>query len=142
MKTLLKHLTFWKNIWWVLHSHIIILLFIFDICFKKFAKNKFLYSIKNNSPYGIKKQKNTSTWDTEVTPSKTYSQKRPSSSFFPSFVQKLREFPLLSPQSLEDPCSSQEWKHLEDILSSCNLFHLSWCLELREMTRLEMSHVC
>ena len=42
--------------------------FILDILFKKFAKNEFLYSIKNNSPYGIKKQKNTSTWDTEVTP--------------------------------------------------------------------------
>ena len=36
--------------------------------YKKFAKNEFLYFIKNNSPYGIKKQKNTSTWDTEVTP--------------------------------------------------------------------------
>ena len=46
-----------------LHSHIIIFLFILDILFKKFAKNEFLYSIKNNSPYGIKKQKNTSTWD-------------------------------------------------------------------------------
>ena len=39
--------------------HITIHLFLLDIFFKNFAKNEFLYSIKNNSPYGIKKQKNT-----------------------------------------------------------------------------------
>ena len=64
----MKVFQFWKK--YLMSFYILISShhFILDILFKKFAKNKFLYSIKNNSPYGIKKQKNTSTWDTEVTP--------------------------------------------------------------------------
>ena len=64
----MKVFEFWKK--YLMSFYILISShhFILDILFKKFAKNEFLYSIKNNSPYGIKKQKNTSTWDTEVTP--------------------------------------------------------------------------
>merc|ERR1712037_447488 len=64
----MKVFQFWKK--YLMSFYILISShhFILDILFKMFAKNKFLYSIKNNSPYGIKKQKNTSTWDTEVTP--------------------------------------------------------------------------
>ena len=70
----MKVFEFWKK--YLMSFYILISShhFILDILFKKFAKNEFLYSIKNNSPYGIKKQKNTSTWDTEVTPFKTLTE--------------------------------------------------------------------
>ena len=121
----MKVFEFWKK--YLMSFYILISShhFILDILFKKFAKNEFLYSIKNNSPYGIKKQKNTSTWDTEVTP------KNQCLMFFQNKNQKER-------------CSKQKTQFVQDFwICSSWRWQEKWCTSMQTFLSISSSaHLC